>query len=136
MLDIVFDDQFSVRRLSGQRDGHGKPEYSTLVEKDSGGNDTDVPRFIECFVDRRSRAARSLTENTKTVDATIYYNCDEAFSKVIETDLLVLESTGETFRVADIHEQKSIVEGSTYALVNVTRVKTPVARNSATPDDV
>lgn len=136
MLDIEFDDAFSIRRLAGGRDGHGMPTYKTIVEVDTNGDDTDVPIYIECYVDRRSRVSRSLQQSGKTVDATMYYNATDETVRARETDLLVLKKSGETFRVENIHEQTSIGDGSVYAVVGLTRVKTPIAPNSTPPDEV
>ncbi|RPH70121.1 hypothetical protein EHM76_06735 [bacterium] len=136
MLDALFNDSVSVRRLSGQRDGHGKPTYKVVVEKDTNGDDTDVPVFIDCFIDRRRRVSRSLNESVKSVDATLQYNVGEAATRLAEQDLIVVESTGETFRVETLHEQVSSAEGSEYAVVTLVRIKAPVAPNTASSSDV
>lgn len=130
MLDVMFDDWFTVRRLTGQRDVHGKPAYKVIVEKDSSEQDTDVPIYYSCFIDRRRTVGRGVTESTKSVDVTMYYNPDATEPRLIEEDLIVLESTLETYRVSDIREQRSAVEGSEYAVVGLVRVKTPVIPNS------
>lgn len=135
MLNVLFNDMFSLRRLSGQRDGHGAPSYKTVVEVDTAGHDTDVPLYGECYVDRRRVVARSIGESMKTVDATLYYSPSGEL-RIKETDLVVVESTGETYRVDTLREQQSAVEGSEYATVGLTRVKTPVQPNAAASDDV
>ncbi len=137
MLDLIYNDQFSIRRLAGVRDSHGEPSFATVVETDTNGDNTDVPVFIECYVDRRKRGSRAIRENTKSVDVTLYYTVsDVPAHRLRDEDLIVLQSSGETFRVDSIHEQVSSVEGSEYATVGISRVKTPVAPNAATPDDV
>lgn len=135
MLDTLFNDKFSIRRLTGHRDGHGKPTYATVVEQDSEGDDTDVPVFVDCFLDRRRTLGRGLTESTKSVDATLQYNITDSEIRLKDTDLLVMDSTGETYRIENIREQVSNVEGSEYALVALGRVKTAVSPNSTSSDN-
>lgn len=125
MLDALFDEEITVRRLAGPRDGHGKPTLVTVCEPDS-----DVPLFVDCFIDRHVRNVRTVNDGTKAVDATLQYNAGEAPVKLRDADLVHLAATGETFRVETLHEQSSAVEGSEYAFVGLLRVKTAVAADA------
>lgn len=139
MLDILFNDNVSVRRVTGARDGHGKAALQVLTEQTQDPDNesaTDAPLFIECFIDRRRRLNRSTRENIKRVDATLYYNAGEAPVRLLDDDLVVVESTGETFRVESLHEQVSGVEGTEYAIVGLVRNKTTVVPNAAGSEDV
>lgn len=127
MLDALFNDAVTIRRLAGPRDGHGK---ATLMEvKDETG---ETPAIVECYVDRRRRNVRTFRDSSKSVDATLLYNVSlSAPIRLRDEDLVVLESTGETYKVDSMQETTSNAEGSEYAQVALTRVKAPaVAKDS------
>lgn len=138
LLDALFNDRVTIRRLSGVRDGHGKPTLVTVCEKTTKGEPTDVPIYVDCFVDRSRSMSRTVQQSTKLVDGTLYYNRSETPKDAIirDEDLVVLESTGETYKATNVHEQNSAVEGSEYGVISLARVKFPVAKNAATSEEV
>jgi len=139
MLDVLFNDSVTVRRLSGQRDGHGKATLVVITEQvldPANESATDAPLFVECYIDRRRRMTRTTRESQKSVDATLYYNKGEAPVTLLDEDIIVVESTGETYKVDTIHDQGSSVEGSEYGLVGLTRTKAPVTPNAASSEEV
>lgn len=130
MLDILFNDEVTVRRLAGPRDGHGKAALITVCEADS-----DVPLYLECFIDRTRKNVRTSAQMTKSVDAILIYNVGDSPTRLVEEDLLKLDSTGETYRVDFIIEQISSVEGSEYGRLGLARVKAAVAPNMQKADE-
>ena len=136
MLDVEYNDQVSVRRLAGPRDGHGKPTLVTLVEKDTEGKDTDVPLYVECFITRRRSVQRSAQGATKTVDATLLYTVDDSPVVLRDEDLIIVESSGETFKVSSISELTAAFDGVKRATVFLARTKFPVAPNAVDSEGV
>lgn len=131
MLGALFNDEVSVRRLTGARDGHGKPTLKVMTEEG-----TDVPFFVRCYVERRRTMARTAQGGTKVVDAQLVYNADDAPLRILEDDLLVVRTSGETFRVTSLDEQKAVTNGRTFVKLGLARTKAPVAGDAASPDEV
>jgi len=130
MLDVLFNDLVTVRRLAGPRDGHGKPTLKVMVEVDTEGKETDVPLYVDCFIDRTRRVQRTVSQTNRNVDATLLYNVSLSPVRLREDDLISLDSTDETYRVGEIVEQISAVEGSEYARLTLVRTKAPITPNA------
>lgn len=131
MMDALFQDYVSVRRLAGTRDGHGKPTLKVMTEEGS-----DAPIFVKCFIERRRVMARTSAGGTKSVDAQLVYNPGRAALRIVEDDLVVVRSTGETYRVSSLDEQTAVTDGSQYARLALARTKAPVAADAASPEEV
>lgn len=133
MLDALFNEEVSLRRLTGKRDGHGKPELAVVTD----GPDSDVPAYIECYIERRRRSVRLMTATSMVIDATLIYNKDAQDAQILENDLVVTSLLAvETYRVSSLDEQAQVGDGTNYGRLGLTLIRRGVEPNSNKPSEV
>jgi hypothetical protein len=128
MLDALFNEVISVRRLTGARDGHGKPTYAEV-------SDGTAPYFIDCYIERRRRTARDVRGTVRDVDATLIYNVSTAPFELHDDDLLVTLG-GEAFKAVLTESLTAALSGETYGRFGLEKTRFPVEPDSNPPHEV
>jgi len=99
MLDALFNETVTLRRLSGARDGHGKPAY---VEVRDGVNGEGAPVFIECYIERRRRTSRLLDRTDREIDATLLYNVSTAPAQLRDGVYRLADDDPLRFKIVEV----------------------------------